>query len=651
MERLVKFFTQPDQTRRESGIRPKTGLAALVLFLTLLGLATVSHGGPSVSASLEPRNFAVDQGATLTITIEDGKGDIEQLPEVEGLFLERRGQSRQHRIINGSMSSSVSTIFEVQAARPGAFTIPAITVTVDGRKLKTEAISLTVSPAAARPPGGDPASPSVAGESEQLAFLRISPVKQQSYPGELLPVEIKACFRRGLRASLNSHPRAGGDGFLLTLADQEPRQTEEIIDGVGYAVLTWTGSLSGIKEGEQPLRVVVEATMLVPDGNSRRSRSMGGDPLFGDDLLADFFNQRQMREKKIQLVSPETTLTVLPLPAEGRPEDFNGAIGRFTLEVKAQLTDVEPGDPITLTMTVQGTGNFDRVDPPALSGNGEWKTYTPTTRFTPGGAPGQGSKVFEQAIIAKDPTITAIPPLSFSFFDPETRQYQTLHSAAIPLRISKSADAERLDTGTAVGTSREQRLDNQEDGAGRENSSEPQEKGEPVGNQPGRAAANDLDLAPLHPQPGAFQRDMTPLFTRPWFQAIILVAALLLITAIVLKIRAKQRAGDPQRLHRQEMNRRLDQQVRDIHTARDQGDGRAFLALCRLTMQEHLGALWGMEPGAITLTDLHRRLAPDAGLIALFATAETSAYGGSLLTGEEMADYARKLEDELRRLA
>lgn len=637
MERLVKFFTQPDQTRRESGIRPKTGLAALVLFLTLLGLATVSHGGPSVSASLEPRNFAVDQGATLTITIEDGKGDIEQLPEVEGLFLERRGQSRQHRIINGSMSSSVSTIFEVQAARPGAFTIPAITVTVDGRKLKTEAISLTVSPAAARPPGGDPASPSAAGGSEQLAFLRISPVKQQSYPGELLPVEIKACFRRGLRASLNSHPRAGGDGFLLTLADQEPRQTEEIIDGAGYAVLTWTGSLSGIKEGEQPLRVIVEATMLVPDGNSRRSGSMGDDPLFGNDLLADFFNQRQMQEKKIQLVSPETTLTVLPLPAEGRPEDFNGAIGRFTLEVKAQPTDVGPGDPITLTMTVQGTGNFDRVDPPAFSGNGEWKTYTPTTRFTPGSAPGQGSKVFEQAIIAKDPTITAIPPLSFSFFDPETRQYQTLHSAAIPLHISKSADTKRLD--------------NQEGGARRENSSEPPEKGEPIGNQPGRPAANGLDLAPLHPEMGAFQRDMTPLFTRPWFQAMVLVAALLLITAIVLKIRARQRAGDPQRLHRQEMTRRLDQQVRDIHAARDQGDGRAFLALCRLTMQEHLGALWGMEPGAITLTDLHRRLAPDAGLIALFATAETSAYGGSLLTGEEMADYARKLEDELRRLA
>jgi len=627
--------------------------SALALLLTLMGIVTPCQAAPTLSASLDPRSFAVDQEATLTITVLDGKGVIEELPEVDGLLFQRRGQSRQHQIINGSLSSSTSTIFQVQAVRPGAFTIPPITLTVDGQQLKTKEIRVEVRPAAAggQTPDNGAAVPPTTQESEQLAFLRISPVQQKSYPGELLPVEIKAYFRRGLRASLNSHPRAGGDGFLLTLADQEPRQTEEVVNGAAYAVLTWTGSLSGIKEGEQPLRVVVEATALIPAGNSRPNRSMGGDPFFGNDLMADFFNQRQMQEKKIQLVSPETTLTVLPLPAEGKPDNFSGAIGRFTLEVKAQPTDVGPGDPITLTMTVQGTGNFDRVEPPAFNGNGEWKSYTPTARFTPGGAPGQGSKVFEQAIIAKDPATTAIPPLAFSFFDPETRQYQTLHSAAIPLRISGADNAGKDETMTAAGNDREQRPDDQEGGARQEIASEPTEKGDSTDNQPGRPAANDLDLAPLHPQPGKFQRDMTPLFARPWFQVMILVTVLLLIIAIALKIRAKQRAGDPTRRRHQEMTRRLDQRIREIQAARDQGDGRAFLAVCRLTMQEHLGALWRMEPAAITLADLRRRLAADAVLIALFSTAETGAYGGYLLTGEEMADYARKLEDELRRLA
>ncbi|MBV5329540.1 MAG: protein BatD [Chlorobium sp.] len=621
----------------------------MVLLLTLLGLTTPSLGAPTISASLSPKSFAVDQGATLTITILEGKGSIDQLPEVDGLLFQRRGQSRQHQIINGSLSSSVSTIFQVQATRPGTFTIPPITVTVEGQPLKTEAIRVAVTPATGlQAPDESLAPPSASDGSEQMAFLRISPVKQESYPGELLPLQIKAYFRSGLRASLNSHPRINGDGFLLTLPAEEPRQTEELVDGIAYAVLTWTGSLSGIKEGEQSLRVAVESTLLLPTGNSRRNRLKGGDPFFGNDPMADFFNQQQMQEKKIQLISPETTLTVLPLPTEGRPEDFSGAIGRFQLEVKAQPTDVGPGDPITLTMTVQGSGNFDRVEAPPFSTNGGWKSYTPTAKFTPGAAPGQGTKIFEQAIIAKDSLTKAIPSLAFSFFDPENKQYQTLHSAPIPLHINGAAEPGK----NASPTSDAGKMLNAGSG-GTENMNEqglpPSKDGK--SDQPGRPAANGLDLAPLHPQLGTLHPNMIPLMNRLGFQAGVLAAMLLLITAITLKIRARHRTGDPARSRRQEMTRLLDHRIREIHTARDQGDTRAFLALCRQAMQEQLGALWQMEPGAITLADLRQRLAADATLLSLFGTAETSAYGGCQLSSQEMTEYAQKLEAELRRLA
>ena len=619
----------------------------MVLLLTLLGLTTPSLGAPTISASLSPKSFAVDQAATLTITILEGKGSIDQLPEVDGLLFQRRGQSRQHQIINGSLSSSVSTIFQVQANRPGTFTIPPITVSVEGQPLKTQEIRVAVTPATGlQPPDESLAPPSASDGSEQMAFLRISPVKQESYPGELLPVEIKAYFRSGLRASLNSHPRINGDGFLLTLPAEEPRQTEENVDGIAYAVLTWSGSLSGIKEGEQSLRVAVESTLLLPTGNSRRNRPRGGDPFFGNDPMADFFNQQQMQEKKIQLISPETTLTVLSLPTEGRPEDFSGAIGRFQLEVKAQPTDVGPGDPITLTMTVQGTGNFDRVEAPPFSTNGGWKSYTPTAKFTPGAAPGQGTKIFEQAIIAKDSLTTVIPSLAFSFFDPENNQYQTLHSAPIPLHISGAAEPGK-DAGSDTG-----KVENAGTG-GPESRNEqglpPNEEGKSI--QPGPPAANGLDLAPLHPQLGTLHRKMIPLISRPGFQAGVLTAVLLLITAITLKIRARLRTGDPVRSRRQEMTRLLEHRIREIHTARDQGDTRAFLALCRQAMQEQLGALWQMEPGAITLADLRQRLAADATLLSLFGTAETSAYGGCQLSSQEKTEYAQKLEAELRRLA
>jgi hypothetical protein len=67
-------------------------------------------------------------------------------------------------------------------------------------------------------------------------------------------------------------------------------------------------------------------------------------------------------------------------------------------------------------------------------------------------------------------------------------------------------------------------------------------------------------------------------------------------------------------------------------------------------MQEQLGLLWQTEPGAITLADLRQRLAADSELIALFATAESGAYGDSHLSRQEMDEYAGKLEQELRHL-
>lgn len=650
MERLVTLSAPCRQIPRQLRAKSRSGLAALVLWLILLGMARLCHGAPTVSASLSPESFTVDQAATLTITILDGKGDIHPLPEVEGLLFQRRGQSRQHQIINGSLSSSVSTIFQVQATGPGTFTIPPITVSVEGEPLTTAPIRVAVSPAGgAQGPGEGLTPPSADDGTGQMAFLRISPVKAESYSGELLPVEIRAYFRSGLRASLNSHPRINGDGFLLTLAGGEPRQTEEDVDGVAHTVLTWPGTLSAIKEGRQSLRVSVEPTLLIPmAGNGRRSRSGAGDPFFGMDPMADFFNQQPMQEKKIQLISPETTVTVLPLPAQGRPDDFSGAVGRFTFEVKAQPTDVGPGDPITLTMTVQGRGNFDRVQAPPLSTNDAWKSYTPTVRLIPGAAPGQGAKIFEQAIIAKDPATRAIPSLAFSFFDPDKKQYQTLRSAPIPLRVS-GAEAPAVTAAAAAAAGRGENGGTGSSGGGKKQGPSPAgDGGSGEGVVP---AAPGSDLAPLHRSPGTLHREMTPLLSRTGFQALVLAAVLLLSTATILKFLARRRNGDPRRCSRQAMARLLARRLAEIHTALDRGDTRAFLALSRQAMQEQLGALWQMEAGAITLADLRHRLPADATLVALFGTAETNAYGGCQLNSRELAEYAEKLEAELRRLA
>jgi len=633
MERLVRI------RRHSRSLGPIRG-TVLVLIMVILGIGKVADCAPSVSVILDPPSFAVDQAATLTITINDADATIAELPLVEGLFFQRRGQNTRHQFVNGSLSSSVSIMFQVQGARPGSYTIPPILITLDKQQLQTQAISLEVTPPAA---AGDRTAPSTSGEdSEQMAFLRVSPVKEKSYVGEVLPVEIKAYFRRGLRANLNSPPLLNGDGFVFTGSNQEPVQTEEMVNNVPYAVLTWPGTLSGIKEGRQNIGIAIDATLLLPTGKSQRRRSMGADPFFGNDLFADFFNQQQLQEKKLRIVSREMSLQVLSLPVETRPDDFNGAIGSFELQVQAEPTEVGPGDPITLTMTVLGTGNFAQVEAPILSEPEGWKSYPPTAKFTPGGRPGQGSKVFSQAIIARSGDKTAIPPLSFSFFDPESGRYQTLRSDPIALQGHGGTPAGEDETLSGREKGRNAALEPPD-------SQESRDGGSDGGGQRG-ADATTLNLAPLHTQLGTLQQGLTPLFSRISFQIIVLCSFLLLVILTLIKIRARRLAGNPDRLRRQEMTRLLELRLLEMKKLRERGDAMSFLAVCRQAMQEQLGLLWQTEPAAITLADLQQRLAEDSPLTSLFATAESSAYSGNTLGSSEMADYGGRVAHELRQL-
>ncbi len=616
MERLVKNSNRCLRSGRLT-----------VLFLTLLfmSLATVGESAPPVTVTLDPPSFAVDQSATLTITINDARGSIAELPEIEGLLLQNQRQSRQQQIVIGPQSSSVysfSTMFEVYASQPGTFTIPAIPVMIDGQRVLTEALTVEITPAAA--------DSQTTADLEQLAFLRISPVKAENYLGELLPVEIKAYFRQGLRASLNSQPRLNGEGFVLT-QPMEPLQTQEMVNNIPYAVLTWPGALSGIKEGQHALSIGIDATLLLPSANRQR-RLATNDPFFGNDIFAEFFNQQQMQEKKIQIVSKEMNLQVLPLPVEGRPADFQGAIGSFALQVQAQPVEVGPGDPITLTMTVEGTGNFELLKAPVLTEAEGWKSYQPAAKFTPGARPGQGSKVFEQAIIAKNSDKTAIPPVVFSFFNPESGVYQTVQSDPIALhgqdQNSKSQDKPLLSHG----------LDSE---AGRQ---------QPEAMESHKEPETALHLGPLRAQLGALQQQINPLFTRLSFQIVVLLSVLLLVALTLLKIRVNLQAANPALSRQQEMTRLLELRLQEMKHTREQGDVPNFLAACRKAMQEQLGLLWQTEPEAITLADLRQHLAEEAPLLTIFATAESSAYIGSTLSSQEMADYAAQVERELRQL-
>jgi len=605
-------------------------LCSLVLFF-LAGVMPV-QAGVEVSASLNATSIPIDRAAALSITVTGTRSFEPQMPEVDGLQFHQRGQSTQIEMVNGAFSASVTSVYLVQGLREGKFTIPAIPVKTQDGILTTQPIAfeVTAEPSAAVVSPGQASSSAKtrlrSGEAEKVAFMRVTLAKEKSYSGEIVPVQIKAYFREGIKANLNTLPQLVGEGYVLQQLAPEPVQTRETINNTTYAVLTWDSALSGIKEGQHTISLELEATLLLREQRRRDplGRSMLSDPFFGDSFFDDFFGS--YREKEVKVASPELNLEVLALPQKGQPEGFHGAIGEFRLSVNGDPLEVEPGEPITLTMAISGKGNFDRVQVPELSQEDGWKAYTPSSEFLEDGGPGQGKKVFEQALVARDSHLREIPAVTFSYFDPTDAAYKVLKSSPIPFQIKGAAVEEKKNESVAKVEQVEEKVQAEMSGSVEM----------PMSN-----------LAPLKLQSDEMTQAMVPLFSQRWFQVFVALLIVLLFAGTVLRQRTVHNANNPRLQRHHAMKHLLTLRLKEIDQALAADDTRGFLVSCRRAIQEQLGLLWESEAGAITLADLRQRLPEGSELITIFSAADESAYSGQELNSQQMQDFADRLRKEL----
>ncbi|WP_136796079.1 BatD family protein [Desulfosediminicola ganghwensis] len=613
---------------------------ALTLCLFVLSAANgMAQDSITASATLNTSSFSVDNAALLTITVNGTRSAEITLPETDGFELIQRGSSKQFNLINGQYSSSITFTCLVRALRPGNYNISPITIEAEGRTIATTSIPFTVTgEASTGGSGASPATRSVADDTSRPAFMAVTLPKDTAYIGELFPIEIKAFFKRGIRANLTSLPELAGDGLVMTQLTDKPAQTQETVDGIVYNVLTWRTNLSTIKVGDHPFRLELQAVEHVPQ--KRMSTSFfGRQSPFDDDFFDSMLGGYTQRPMK--LASKKRSLTVLPLPEEGLPEDFSGAIGKFHVHAYAEPDTVELGEPMTLTISVRGQGNFDRVGPPSFPDNsrGIWRIYSPGSTFHPADDSGlTGEKIFEQAVVARNSDITEIPALSFTYFDPDRGVYVSTETRPVPIQIIKSpTDIPQASAPTVQPSVSQQ------------------------GNVPARQTtpAKDTEadttvpavsgLAPLHLETGAISRTIRPVYDKLPFQLYALACVLLTVIAAILKVRQLQARGTPEEQRRRKRKSLLNSSIANLKQA-ESGDCSAYLNQCRAVIQQHLGYLWQCEPAAITSASATSRLPQGSPLAEVLKRAEHAVYSGAVLSCEEMAETTQTVKRELENL-
>lgn len=573
----------------------------------------------SISAALSTPSLTLDTTAFLTVTVHGARSAELDVPGVDNLIIQRRGQSSKMQVINGEISSSITYTYVVQPLKEGNFTIPPLTVRVKNKLLATEPLALYVVAEASEPTSRPDAS--VNKNEPELAFLTISRIDDKVYTGQILPVEIKAYFRRGVRVEIQNLPMITGEAFVLSPLSNEPRQTTETVKGTPYSVISWNSTISPIKEGIYDLALSLDATLLLPQKNSRSQRKpmLFGDDFFDDEFFNGFFGG--IEKKNIRLSTDKFTIDIIPLPEKGKPLNFNGAIGDFDIDISALPLTVEVGDPITLTMTISGKGNFDRVSAPVFSNSQDWKTYSPASRFESSGNDYEGKKIFEQAIVAKNSAVEAIPSISFSYFNPEKKVYITKSSEPLPLTVEEGATQQEI-------------AENQQQIPRAHNSQSTIEHTLPP-------------AMPIYLTTGDFVAELLPIFQRFWFIIVFILTTILLLGVFCTFILRNYREKNKILLEKRKLEKNIKTNLDILKKAIIDQDADSFITILRETIQKKLAYYWQLEASAITLRDLQKRLPPNSPLIQIFLVAEQHAYGKAALSPENMHKYLEMLRSEV----
>jgi hypothetical protein len=131
---------------------------------------------------------------------------------------------------------------------------------------------------------------------------------------------------------------------------------------------------------------------------------------------------------------------VKPLPEEGKPASFQGAVGSFRISATVDKNKVKQNEPVTLKLVIEGNGNIETLNRPKVPVLTGFKTYDADTNsklFQTGNVIG-GTKSFEIVFIPKEEGNSFIPPLEFSYFDPRQGKYQTIMTPNFPIVVEHS---------------------------------------------------------------------------------------------------------------------------------------------------------------------------------------------------------------------
>ena len=348
-------------------------------------------------------------------------------------------QSSSVQIVNGNMSQSITLSYYIAAKKEGTFTISAASIIVGNSTLQSNPISIEVGKGGnsqqAQTQNGSQNKTNAQTSSENL-FAKTSVNKSKVFSGVQLIITHKVYTRMNLKGfqDLKFPSYNGFWAQEVTPHNSQYEITSENVDGVAYNVIELKKAFlfpqrSGKIEIE-PLEIQCVVREKTGKRNDPFEQFFGNNPFFGTDAYKDVI---------YNVKSNAITIDVTPLPEAGKPDNFPGAVGNFSMNAVIDKDKVKANEGINLKITISGKGNLKLIDAPKMNFPDEIESYDPKTNeniaVSENGV--SGSKTFEYLLIPRHEGIYKIQPWNFNYFDSEKKTYVSLPSKEFTIKVEK----------------------------------------------------------------------------------------------------------------------------------------------------------------------------------------------------------------------
>lgn len=250
--------------------------------------------------------------------------------------------------------------------------------------------------------------------------------KREVYEGEQITVNWYILVRGNL-LSLDRTKFPDLRGFWKEIIEEVPalQFSQEVLNGQVYRrALLASHALFPIKDGSPVIdEFKIKGQVQVPSGG------------FGAMGMGPSYTFTRSSER--------VPIKVLPLPKEGRPSDFSGAVGDFTVQAILENNILPVNQPFSLRIRFEGSGNAKLIEMPTINWPPGLEVYE-TKQESKFFKNGQSYKQFEIFLIPRQVGDIQTPEISVSLFDPKQKKYYSRIIEPISLKILQSSDPQAL---------------------------------------------------------------------------------------------------------------------------------------------------------------------------------------------------------------